>query len=252
MEISNMEKNKKIEEEKIEETHIRVPVKFKEEIQEIIDYRAEKGLPKRKHSRIVKGIMNLDSWEKTKSRLKNAIFLDDKKGQTTIETFPLMVGLFILIVLLGVLHFGFNLVTTNLISATAGDSILSNAVSVTFGAINNASDLGMKVLTTALVLGLVFSMFFVAYFSKGKIWFLGLDFIITIFAYILAVPIRNQYEEFLTNTIFSAQLNSYTAATYFMLNLPRNIIIIAGIMIILSIIGNNLRAREEELIDIFE
>ncbi len=173
----------------------------------------------------------------------------NKKGMATLDMFEYMVGGIILIILIGVLAYAFNITTEAIdLNVMAGQVNLSNVTKATLGQINDAGLDKLNLLGLFILFGMFIAMLVNAYFTRNdypKI-FIIFDVILIWFAYILAAQLSNTYETVIgidqLNSIFVVNLSQ---ASTFLLRLPI-ITTITGILIMIITYSNLPRSLREE------
>lgn len=172
----------------------------------------------------------------------------NKKGQTIMPLFPLLAISLVFVIILGSFLFFFQTIDTALGGdISAGQVNLSNASAQTIGKINVAFFNGADLIGIFFLFGFVLSIMISGFLMRNqtmKIMFM-MDFILIIFAYILAVYISNSYEEILKVIPFAdlmiANLNNTST---FVLLLPQIAIVTGFITMALTYAGIP-RSRDE-------
>ena len=148
----------------------------------------------------------------------------NKKGQGTIMLFTLIVVSLVLVILISAFLFFFDAINTSLAgNQFAGQVNMSEASENTIGKINDAFLSSSDLIGIFFLFGVVLAIMINGFLTRNstpKLFFM-IDFLIIIFAYILAVYVANAYEEILlaipfTNLI-AANLNN---SSRFILFLP--------------------------------
>lgn len=177
--------------------------------------------------------------------------LNDKRGISLVMIFWFIVVALLGIIILGVVIYGYNTITTSLTSVDlqAGAVNFSNATSSTMGQINNALLNNSNLIGILFLFGLVFGLVFGAYITRDEnpMIFLLVDIIILIFAYVLATYISNAYETILNNipfaSVFTTNLNQ---ASSFLLNLPL-VTVITGVLVMIVSYSSIPKSKQEEI-----
>ncbi len=121
----------------------------------------------------------------------------NKKAQTTVSLFTLIVISFVFVILLGAYAFFFQAVDSALAdNVIAGQVNASNASAQTVGRISDSFLDAADLLGIFFLFGVIFSIMIAGFFNRNstsKMFFM-IDFILIIFAYILATYIANSYE----------------------------------------------------------
>jgi len=175
--------------------------------------------------------------------------LRNKRGIATIEGIYFVVIIFILIVVLGIFAYAFNLITESIgQDIMVGAVNLSDATGSTLGQINTAILDKLNLIGLMLIFGMILGMIINAYFTRNdypKLFFV-IDIIILIIVYVVSVYVSNSYEIIITThpfqTIFQSNLAS---ASTFLLNLPIYSMVI-GIIIMIVTYSNIPRSLKEE------
>ncbi len=172
----------------------------------------------------------------------------NKKGQTTIPLFTLIVVALVFIIILGAFLYFFGIVTDSLSGdLIAGQVNVSNASANTVGQINDAFLSSADLIGIFFLFGVVFAIVINGFLTRNstvKLMFM-IDFLLIIFAYILAVYISNSYESILPLLPFKNLIASNLGKTSrFVLLLPIITIVTGFITMILTYAGIP-RASEE-------
>ena len=176
--------------------------------------------------------------------------MENKKGQTTVGllVFPILILIFILMT--GTWLYVFGIVDDSLgnQNIVLSDNVnLSNISDDTLGQINTAFLNGADLIAIFFIFGYVISLFVVAYLTRGStpLVFFAIDFLVILFAYILAVYISNSFGSILTSLPYASTIiANMSVSSTIMLNLPRIIIITGAIVMLISYAGIP-RAKEE-------
>ncbi len=172
----------------------------------------------------------------------------NKKGQTTVDLFVLIAVSFAFVLILGSFLLFYSTIDDafqgNLV---AGEVNLTEASDNTIGKVNDAFFSKADLIGIFFLFAVIFSIMlsgFVMRNSTSKLFFM-VDFLIIIFAYILAVYISNAYETILAVIPFSdliiANLNNTSRFTLF---LPQITMVVGFITMILTYAGIP-RSRDE-------
>ncbi len=175
----------------------------------------------------------------------------NKKGIATTNLFLFIVLAFIIIILLGVFMYAYNVITMSLLTTDVdvGAVNLSEATGDTMGQINTAMLSQGNVIAIIFLFAMAFALIFVEYFTRDKqpSIFIVIDILVILFAYILAVYISNAYERILTSVPFSSIfISNLSMATSFLLRLPKITLIIGAIIMIVSYAAIP-KTKEEEV-----
>ncbi len=173
----------------------------------------------------------------------------NKKGLSSIELFQSIIFSFIFVILLGTFMYVFGIIDTSLSpNINVGAVNLSNASANTIGAINigliNSADL----LGILFIGGLILMVMLTGFMTREKTppLFFMLEFMIVIFAYILAVYISNEWESLLAVLPFADLLIANAPkTTQLMLFLPRITLVTGFIAMLLTYAGIPRNKRED-------
>ena len=176
--------------------------------------------------------------------------LKNKRGIATIETIYFAVIVFLMIVIIGVFAYAFNLITGSVgQDVMVGAVNLSNVTANTLGQINTAALDNLNLIGMMIIFGMILGLVINAYFTRNeypKLFFV-IDIIILIITYIVSVYISNAYETIITTapfqTIFQSNLSS---ASTFLLNLPIYSVVV-GIIIMIITYSNIPRSAKEDV-----
>lgn len=162
----------------------------------------------------------------------------NNRGQTTVPLFTLIIVSFVLVLVLGAYLFFFQIV-----DASFGGNLIAGQVNVTnesdntIGQINDAFLSSADLIGIFFLFGVVFSIIingFLMRNSTTKLMFM-MDFIIIIFAYILATYISNAYETVLVLLPFTDLIISNANNTSrFVLLLPVITVVVGFITMMLT------------------
>jgi len=183
--------------------------------------------------------------------------MKNRKAQSIVEATPIGIILFIVLAFVAVFFLGIwgythGVMTDALVSippnSQTGSVNISKAADDTFGEMNRALISGIKVLSIALIIGMVFFLLIANFFLRDTPpALLIVDVLVLIFAIILAVYISNRYEAFLTGEPFSSTLLKMKAGTSIILNLPRWTAVVGILTIIFSYLGFTRRRQTSPL-----
>lgn len=158
-----------------------------------------------------------------------------------------------IIILIGVLGYGFNLFYTSLVE---DEIIFSNtgfnftdAAYDTVGQINQATLNNLNLIGIMILFGMIIGMLINAYFNRTKRpkFFIIADIVIIIVAYVISVYISNTYELILATDSIGSFITTYLEdASQFLLNLPI-IVVVTGILTMILTYSGIPRSREEEI-----
>lgn len=176
------------------------------------------------------------------------ITMMNKKGQTVVNLFTLIAVALTFGIILGSFLFFFDTLDTALgNNLIAGQVNLSNASSQTVGKINTGFVNGADLIGIFFLFGFVLAIMISGFVMRNetpKLLFM-VDFILIIFAYILAVYISNAYESILAVLPFSdLMLANLNNTSRFVLFLPQITVITGFVTMILTYSGIP-RSRDE-------
>lgn len=165
----------------------------------------------------------------------------NKKGQTVVPVFTLIVVTLVFVIILGSFLYFFGIVTDSLSgNLIAGQVNLSNASANTIGKINDAFLSSSDLIGIFFLFGLILAIIINGFLTRNstpKLMFM-IDFLLIIFAYILAVYISNSYETILVLLPFKNLIASNLGKTSrFLLLLPVITIVTGFITMILTYAG---------------
>tara|TARA_R100001530_G_scaffold136355_2_gene116660 strand:+ start:597 stop:1136 length:540 start_codon:yes stop_codon:yes gene_type:complete len=172
----------------------------------------------------------------------------NKKGQTNVPLFTLITVGFLFVIILGSFLYFFGIVDDSLSGdIVAGQVNVSNSSANTIGRINDSFLSSADLIGIFFLFGVIFSIIIAGFLTRNstiKLMFM-VDFLLLIFAYILAVYISNSYESLLTFLPFSDLIASNLNNTSrFILFLPVITVVTGFITMILTYAGIP-RTREE-------
>lgn len=177
--------------------------------------------------------------------------MKNKRGVILGEIFAFLVFAFVFILILG--SFLYIYATVNL--ALTGTDISAGQVNLTNESINTIGKINTGLLNSADLIGLLFLFGmviamvvngFVNRNNNPKVFFV-IDFLILLFAYILAVYISNAFETVLGSLPFESLLiENLGGSVMFMLSLPKITLITGAITLILTYAGIP-KTKEEEV-----
>jgi hypothetical protein len=181
----------------------------------------------------------------------------NKRGTATGELIYFVIIVFIVLVMIGIFAYAFNLVDTHLDQpgVMAGQVNLSNATASTFGQINTAILDKLNLIGLFILIGMIAAMLLNAYFTRNNYpkLFIVVDILILIVTYVIAVYIRNIYETIITtapfNTFFTANMNEVSS---FLLNLHIVSVVVGVIIIIISYSDIPRTLRDEKFLAVGE
>jgi hypothetical protein len=158
---------------------------------------------------------------------------------------------FVGLLLIGIYLYGFNAITTSLTSQNimVGQSNLTNVTEATLGQINTALIDHGNLLASVFLFAMVIAIILAGFITRGRhpVVFFVIEFIILIFAYILAVYIANAYETTLSLLPFAATFTgTLPTASTFLLNLPL-ITVIAGALTLIVSYAAIPKTKEEQV-----
>lgn len=164
-----------------------------------------------------------------------------KKGMQTIQIIAYMFGFFFIAIFLGLVAYGFGIFNDVLDQdVMVGQVNLSEANSQSFGKFATGFISRADLIGVVLLLSMVLVMFFNAYFfgSKYPKWFLIIDIVILVFAFITSVYIAQTYQTFIDGAnVIDDYVNTIPKTSKFVLNMPKWVATIGVIMMILSYAG---------------
>ncbi len=173
------------------------------------------------------------------------------KGQITIGLMMLIGLAFMFVLITGTMLYLYGIVDVSLGSGNiAGNGVnISNISDNTIGKVNDAFINSADLIAVLFIFGFILGLFIAAYMLRGQtpLMFFMVDFILIIFAYILAIYVSNTYETVLAALPYSATIiTNMNLSSSLLLNLPRLIIITGAITMIISYAGIP-RTKEEEI-----
>lgn len=165
----------------------------------------------------------------------------NKKGQTTIPLFTLIVTGFIFIIILGSFLYFFGIVNDSFSGdISAGSVNVTNSSANTIGKLNSAFLGTGDLIGIFFLFGVVFAIIINGFLTRNstiKLMFM-IDFLLIIFAYILAVYISNSYENILVFLPFSNLIaTNLNNTSRFVLFLPVITVVVGFITMIVTYAG---------------
>lgn len=147
----------------------------------------------------------------------------NKKG-SVIDMIVFVIITFVIVMFLGIWLYGFDLITTSLISIDApignGSVTVGSAAEDTFGQVNTGKQRVLPIVGFALIFGMMLTIFISNFLVKVHPVFFFVYLGILVLAIVLSVFVSNAYETFLTGEVFSSTLQGMSAMTFILLNLP--------------------------------
>lgn len=173
------------------------------------------------------------------------------KGQSTIQLFTLIVISLVLVLVIGTYLFFFGFLNAAFQGDLNGGQVnLTEASDDTFGKINSGLINSADLIGIFFLFGVVFSIIITGFLTRNqtpKLMFM-VDFLVLIFAYILAVYISNAYETILQTLPFTDLIAANLGNTSrFVLFLPTITVVTGFITIILTYAGIPRRRDELEV-----
>ncbi len=175
----------------------------------------------------------------------------NKRGQILGEIFTFLAVAFVFVIIIGSMLFIYQEVNT----ALTGTDIVAGQVNFTNESINTIGKINTGLLNSADLIGLLFlfgmviAMVVNGFVNRGsnpKVFF-AIDFLIMLFAYILAVYISNSFETVLNLLPFKSLLvENLGGSLTFMLLLPR-ITLITGVITLIVTYAGIPKTKEEEV-----
>lgn len=167
----------------------------------------------------------------------------NKKAMSIIPMFLFVLGIFFLILFLGMALWGFNLINDVLDQDIAvGQVNLQDVNNQSFGQINQGFVNNVDLIGVILIFGLILMMILNAFFVGANYpkLFLIVDIFLLVFVFIIAVYMAQTYETFINSSpLFDFFKDDMTKTSKFMLNLPGIVAIIGVIIMIVSYAGLN-------------
>lgn len=176
----------------------------------------------------------------------------NKKGVATKNLFLFIILSFLVIIILGLFLYAYNVITISLLTTNVGGAgavNLTEATENTIGKINTAMLTHANVIAIIFLFAMAFALIFAAYLTRDEspAIFFVVDLLIIIFAYILAIYIANAYEGVLVSLPFqSIFVENLSMASSFLLALPRITLIIGALIMIVSYAAIP-KVKEEEV-----
>ncbi len=177
--------------------------------------------------------------------------VENKKGQVMGNLIIFIAVAFFVVLMIGTFIFAYNQINLGLQNApaSAGSVNLTNVSDQTFGKINSAFTSSADLIGILMLFGMVLALMVNGFMMRDRnppLFFI-IDFIITIFAYILAVYISNAYESTLAALPFVSTIaENLNNSSRFMLILPRITIITAALTMIITYAGIP-KSQEEQI-----
>lgn len=127
----------------------------------------------------------------------------------------------VVVLFLGLWMFAHNMVTNALVSIPTTNNVnISGAATQTFGVMDTAEQFWLPLLAFIILVCEGLSILVTSFYVKEHPIMFVPYILIVIVGIALSVLISNAYEGLLTGNVFSASLQSMTAATFIMLHLP--------------------------------
>ncbi len=177
--------------------------------------------------------------------------MKNKKGIVLVEIFTFLAIAFVFVLILGSFLYIYGTINT----ALTGTDISAGQVNLTNESINTIGQINTGLLNSADLIGLLFlfgmviAMIVNGFINRDrnpKVFFV-IDFLIMLFAYILAVYISNAFETVLNALPFQSLLiENMGGSVRFMLLLPKITLITGALTLILTYAGIP-KTKEEEV-----
>jgi len=149
------------------------------------------------------------------------INLNKNKKASMIDILIWLVVSFVTITFFALWVYGFNEITTKLVSITGSSQVnISDAASKTFGVVNPAQTTGLHVLAYVMIFISGLSILISNFLVKSHPAFFVVYLMVIIVAFIASVYISNQYEVLMTNEIFGSTISAFKGGSFIMLYLP--------------------------------
>ncbi len=146
----------------------------------------------------------------------------NKKG-AIIDMIVFVIMALVITIFIGVWIYGVDLISDTMsgINATIGTNTnFSDIAKDTIGQVNSANQTMLPIVAFALIFGMVLTIFVSNFLVKVHPAFFFVYLAILVLAIVLSVHVSNTYESLLTGEVFSNTLQSMTASTFILLNLP--------------------------------
>lgn len=172
----------------------------------------------------------------------------NKKGSTILPMFLFVLGIFFIIIGLGITVWVFQLINDNLgVDVNVGQVNLKNVTDTTFGAISNAltsraDAIGIIILITMSLLMILNGVFFG---NNNKLW-IPIDILILIFVFIVSIYVSQTYETFINSSplISAVFIDELPKTSKFMLNMPTVIGTLGALIMVFTYIAGNREERQ--------
>ena len=179
------------------------------------------------------------------------MIMKNKRGIVLGEIFIFLVIAFVFIMILGSFLYIYGTVNTSLTGRDiqAGQVNLTNASINTIGKINTGLINSVDLIGLLVLFGMVIAMVVNGFVNRDRNpkVFLVVDFLIMLFAYILAVYIANSFETVLNALPFqNLMIENMSGSIRFMLLLPK-ITLITGILTLIVTYAGIPKTKEEEV-----
>lgn len=236
---------------------VKAPKALREKLDYVANQRVRLGKDNksRSYNRMLLAISRQDKWV---SDLINADFIEDKRAQMNFSVFNIFT--FMIVCFMAVVLFGGLIYVSGLLNDVFLDVGLKNEgnagrpgyTNLTVAAQNTFGKMDSSIQALRLVaITLIFSelMFFVLAlsFQRAHPAMFFVYILIIFLAVMLAAPISNSYESLLGSNIYEGNLQSFTGANWFLLNLPI-VVLLAGILGAIFLFINIMRSGNEQVI----
>lgn len=225
---------------------IRVGQNFAEELKEIKKDLRKRVAEKISDRKITSLIPLHNFWPQMKEEIKKKIidptFISSKTGVSALaNVFIFMIVMFVGVLFIGIWAYTHNIITTNLLAIGSLNGLnYSQYVADTIGVMNTALFDQLNFWGLVILFGSVIAILINAYFTRDdypRIFFL-IDFIIMVFAWILASYLSNTYETIIALPEFTSTFtNNLAGASTFLLNLPVIITVVEVMAVIITYVG---------------
>jgi hypothetical protein len=164
----------------------------------------------------------------------------NRKGQMIALLTFVIAGIVIIFFFAGWTYM-FNSMTTVLHNVPSTKQVnMSIAVAGIIDPVNNAMN-GLNIISVAILLGLMLSIFIEAYYVRKHPILFVVYFLIVVLAVTSSIYIANQYETLMSNSLLGSYISANTGGSFIVLNLPMitSLIGFVGLIILFAAVNRD-------------
>jgi len=143
-----------------------------------------------------------------------------KKG-SIMDIFVFIVVAFVAVLFFAIWIYGFDILTDTLTGIQGTESVnISEHASNSFGIINPAQTSGLHIISFALIFAMALSILISSFLVRSHPVFFVVYIMIVIAGIVVAVPIRNSYEDLMIDSTLGTTISTFKGSSFIILNLP--------------------------------